>query len=94
MVVGELSFGTLDDPLGGLVVILTPIFPDSFGNNFDNTSAFRFVPDDSFRRARGTESSLLLLSPPSETSMFSFLNLLLLVLVDCEVDSSVFVTRK
>lgn len=74
--VGGVSLRALEDPFGGLVVILTPIFPDSFGNNLDKTSAFRFVPEDSFRLASGTESSLLLLlSPASEMSTFSFLNL-------------------
>lgn len=41
-----------------LVVIVTPIFPDSL----DKTSAFRFVPDGSLRLMIGL-SSLLLLSP-------------------------------
>jgi hypothetical protein len=41
-----------------LVVIVTPIFPDSF----DRTSAFRFVPTGSLRLMIGL-SSLLLLSP-------------------------------
>ncbi len=58
----------------GLVVMVKPIFPDSLGNNFDNTSALRFV-HDSLRLAMGIESSLLLLSSASDSTI-SFLNFL------------------
>ena len=40
------SFGALSD---GLVVIFTPILPDSSENNFDDTSDLRLVPSNSFR---------------------------------------------
>lgn len=53
------------------MVIVTPIFPDSCGNNFERTSALRFVLDESFRRDNG-RSSLLLLSSSSESTI-SFL---------------------
>jgi hypothetical protein len=59
---GSLLGGGLPAPLllleELLVVIVTPIFPDSF----DKTSAFRFVPTGSLRLMIGL-SSLLLLSP-------------------------------
>lgn len=59
---GSLLGGGLPAPLllleELLVVIVTPIFPDSF----DKTSAFRFVPAGSLRLMIGL-SSLLLLSP-------------------------------
>jgi hypothetical protein len=59
---GSLLGGGLPAPLllleELLVVIVTPIFPDSF----DRTSAFRFVPTGSLRLIIGL-SSLLLLSP-------------------------------
>ncbi len=78
MPVGVTGFAVLF-PLGGLVVMVKPIFPDSFGNNFESTSAFRFVPDESFRLDSGMESSLLLLSSASD-SMASFLCFLPLAL--------------
>jgi hypothetical protein len=69
---GSLLGGGLPAPLllleELLVVIVTPIFPDSF----DKTSAFRFVPAGSLRLMIGL-SSLLLLSP-SATSGCSATN--------------------
>lgn len=64
-------------PLGGLVVIVTPIFPDSFGNNFDRTSALLFFElDESLRRDNGRSSSLLLsLLSESTISILCFLPL-------------------
>lgn len=58
---GSLLGGGLPAPLllleELLVVIVTPIFPDSF----DRTSAFRFVPTGSLRLIIGLSSLLLLL---------------------------------
>lgn len=82
---GEHCFGTLE-PFGGLVVIVTPILPDSFGNNFERTSALRLVPEFSFRLDKGIESSLLLLSSAgSESTMFRFLCFLPLALLSFTV---------
>lgn len=56
---GDESFGFFGELSEGLVVIFTPILPDSSENNFDETSALRLEADNSFRLGTDAGSSLV-----------------------------------